>query len=631
MAELPTGTVTFLFTDLEGSTRLWEEHPDAMRDVLARHDEILRTAVDAHDGVHREDHGRRRARGVRDRGRWRRGRGRRAARDHAERRGLTRRSEGAHGRPHRRGRAARRRLLRHRAEPCGAPDGVAHGGQIVVSHATEELVRDACATTSSSSTSASTGCATWPSPSGCSRSCTRSCPRVPAPAVAGGASPGTCPSQLTSFVGRDEEVAAVVEALGERAARDAHRHRWRRQDPARGAGRGRAACRGSPTARGSASWPPRRRRRARWRRWSRNTLGACNAPGLSLADSIVEYLKVRQLLVVLDNCEHLLDEAGDARRGGVADVPGVRVLATSREALEVARRAGGAGAFAPCPRSRDRERGAAGERGGASVRRPSRATPARARPWDDAQLAAVGEICRRVDGIPLAIELAAARVASMTSGRDRRASRRTVPAPHREAARPGRTAPDVAGHGRVVVPAARTTDERAVFDRLGVFAGAFDAAGGRRGRERRRPRRVAGASTRSRVWWRSRCWSPRTGPTARPATRCSRRCGSSPATSSTDRRRRRVAAPPRRSTTPSSPRRLRRVQGRRRGPLDAAPLRRARQRAGCGRVGPRPRRSRPTAAGRPHDRRACRQREGVPPIAALAPRRRRRRTHARPA
>ena len=50
MAELPSGTVTFLFTDIEGSTRLWEEHPDAMRDALARHDEILRDAVKSHGG-----------------------------------------------------------------------------------------------------------------------------------------------------------------------------------------------------------------------------------------------------------------------------------------------------------------------------------------------------------------------------------------------------------------------------------------------------------------------------------------------------------------------------------------------------------------------------------------------------
>ena len=50
MTELPSGTVTFLFTDLEGSTRLWEEHPDAMRAALARHDEIVRGAIVEHDG-----------------------------------------------------------------------------------------------------------------------------------------------------------------------------------------------------------------------------------------------------------------------------------------------------------------------------------------------------------------------------------------------------------------------------------------------------------------------------------------------------------------------------------------------------------------------------------------------------
>src|SRR3954453_18244921 len=51
MHELPPGTVTFLFSDIEGSTRLWEEHPDAMRECLARHDEIMRHAVTTHNGV----------------------------------------------------------------------------------------------------------------------------------------------------------------------------------------------------------------------------------------------------------------------------------------------------------------------------------------------------------------------------------------------------------------------------------------------------------------------------------------------------------------------------------------------------------------------------------------------------
>jgi class 3 adenylate cyclase len=46
---MPIGTVAFLFTDLEGSTRLWESSPDLMHEALARHDELLRTAVESHD------------------------------------------------------------------------------------------------------------------------------------------------------------------------------------------------------------------------------------------------------------------------------------------------------------------------------------------------------------------------------------------------------------------------------------------------------------------------------------------------------------------------------------------------------------------------------------------------------
>ena len=47
---LPTGTITFLFTDIEGSTRLWERCPDAMRLAVARHDALLREAIERHNG-----------------------------------------------------------------------------------------------------------------------------------------------------------------------------------------------------------------------------------------------------------------------------------------------------------------------------------------------------------------------------------------------------------------------------------------------------------------------------------------------------------------------------------------------------------------------------------------------------
>ena len=46
----PTGTVTFLFTDIEGSTRMWEQDAQAMQRALARHDEILQTNIEAHGG-----------------------------------------------------------------------------------------------------------------------------------------------------------------------------------------------------------------------------------------------------------------------------------------------------------------------------------------------------------------------------------------------------------------------------------------------------------------------------------------------------------------------------------------------------------------------------------------------------
>src|SRR5687767_9947989 len=50
MPDLPTGTVTFLFTDIEGSTALWEQHPMAMRQALIRHDTLVEQIVAEHHG-----------------------------------------------------------------------------------------------------------------------------------------------------------------------------------------------------------------------------------------------------------------------------------------------------------------------------------------------------------------------------------------------------------------------------------------------------------------------------------------------------------------------------------------------------------------------------------------------------
>src|SRR3954470_22917110 len=47
----PQGTVTFLFTDIEGSTRLWQEHPTTMQGALMRHDALIRESIEAHGGL----------------------------------------------------------------------------------------------------------------------------------------------------------------------------------------------------------------------------------------------------------------------------------------------------------------------------------------------------------------------------------------------------------------------------------------------------------------------------------------------------------------------------------------------------------------------------------------------------
>ena len=59
------GVVTFLFTDIEGSTRRWEADADAMRKALAAHDELLRKAIEAHEGLPLQAHRRRGVRSLR--------------------------------------------------------------------------------------------------------------------------------------------------------------------------------------------------------------------------------------------------------------------------------------------------------------------------------------------------------------------------------------------------------------------------------------------------------------------------------------------------------------------------------------------------------------------------------------
>ena len=140
MSGLPSGTVTFLFTDLEGSTRLWEENPEAMPTALARHDGISRDAVESHggrvvkmtgDGVHAAFPTARAAVEAAIGGQLAL-----SSQEWAETEPC-----GFHGRAYGGRAASRRGLFRAESEPGGSADRHGHGGQVVLSLASEELVR----------------------------------------------------------------------------------------------------------------------------------------------------------------------------------------------------------------------------------------------------------------------------------------------------------------------------------------------------------------------------------------------------------------------------------------------------------------------------------------------------------
>jgi class 3 adenylate cyclase len=125
-------------------------------------------------------------------------------------------------------------------------------------------------------------------------------------------------------------------------------------------------------------------------------LGITQQPGMSVGESVAAALEGRFRLLVFDNCEHVLDSVADLVENILATSTSVRVLATSREGLGVA--------------DERSWRVASLEVGAAMELLVDRAQSLLA---DES--AAVEEICRRLDGIPLAIELAASRMGSMTA------------------------------------------------------------------------------------------------------------------------------------------------------------------------------------------------------------------------
>ncbi len=468
MTELPTGTVTFLFTDLEGSTRLWQEHPAAMKPALARHDEILRGAIESHrghvvkttgDGFHAAFA---------------------AAHDAVEAAIAGQIAMAGDPWPGTGPLAVRMGI---HSGPADLREGdyygtavnraarlmsAAHGGQIVVSLATEELVQDHGVELLDLGEHALRDLAR---PERVFQVVHPDLPREFAVISSLEAFPGNLPAQVTSFVGRDAELAAVAAALGS--------SRLVTLTGVGGVGKTRLSLQVA------AEMLPRFERGAWFCELAAavddeslvqvvaTTLGVTPLTGMTLEQSTLEYLRAKSQLLVFDNCEHLLDEVSRLAEAILRSCPEVRILASSREGLGVAGEQMVAVRSLPMP---DPDQGFDAVVQNESVLLfTERAAAARSGfALDPANAAAVVEICRRLDGIPLAIELAAARVTAMNPS-------------------------DIAAHlderFRLLTGARRTGIERhqtlratvdwsysllepteqAVFDRLGVFSGDFDA------------------------------------------------------------------------------------------------------------------------------------------------------------
>lgn len=205
-------------------------------------------------------------------------------------------------------------------------------------------------------------------------------------------------------------------------------------------------------------------------------LGVVAAPGQALVAALCEHLRERQLLLLLDNCEHLLAASAALLKPLLQAAPGLRVLATSREPLHLAGEAVFAvpALTAPAPSAAPP---AAELMALDAVRLFVDRARAAQHDWTlaDDNAPAVAEVCRRLDGIPLALELAAARVRSVPvallaqrlidSFRLVATQDSTVPPRQRTLARLIDWSHDLLQPG-----------EQRLFRRLSVFAGPFTLA-----------------------------------------------------------------------------------------------------------------------------------------------------------
>ncbi len=411
---VPTGTVTFVLADVEGSTRLWESDPQAAAEALQRVNELIDESVATHGGARPVEQGegdsavatfRRASDAVA------------AALDLqlalAAEDDLPRVRIGLHS-----GEAQLRdpgNYFGRSVNRCARIRTAAHGGQTVTSRSTYELVVDHLPEGVSLRDLGPHVLKDLARPEHLYQLCHPELDNDFPPLRSLASMLNNLPLQLTSFVGRDDQMRDVRKLLDE--------SRMVTLTGSGGCGKTRLAIQVAAEvldAYADGVW------------WV--DLGPIDDPALvpnalasvlsvkevplqSLIDTLTAYLRDKELLAVLDNCEHLIGSSAELAQRLVTNCPAVTVVATSREPLGVPGETPWRIPSLAFPAPESEPEVEALQRFEAVrlfVERAMKARPGFA--IDPEHASPIAQICRRLDGIPLAIELAASRIRVLTPG-----------------------------------------------------------------------------------------------------------------------------------------------------------------------------------------------------------------------
>lgn len=411
----PTGTVTFLFTDIEGSTRLWQNNPDAMRAAVTRHDALLRQAVENNNGVifKTTGDGIAAAFGV--------------APDALAAGLAIQQALLAEIWPEATMVRARMGIHTGAAEMrdgdyfgitlnrCARLMAAGHGGQTLLSEVTNELARDTLPSGVSLLSLGEHRLKDLAQPETLYQLAHAALPAdfPPLRTLDNPDTPNNLPQQVTSFIGREKELVHVREALT--------KTKLLTLTGAGGSGKSRLSLQaaadlleqfadgvwlvelaplGDPGLVVSTV---------------ASVLGVKEETGKPILTTLTDSLKDKKLLLLLDNCEHVLDASAKLADALIRHCPGVQILATSREGLGIA----GETTYRvpslslPDPKqAQTAESLSHFESVQLFIERALQTQPAFA--VTNANAPALASVCFRLDGIPLAIELAAARVRSLS-------------------------------------------------------------------------------------------------------------------------------------------------------------------------------------------------------------------------